>query len=161
MWKSFVRVGIAFGKFVGVTVLEFMQAPSRWMKASYIAKGFEYHDPLKEGTAALVTISGCLSTLERECSLRNMDWRENIEQRGREIKAMQDAGVPIVMIGGAQVVSGQGDGTPAIEEAEPAKPGDRPTAQATVMQIPLADVNRLIELTEETIARNGNGHHAR
>ncbi len=52
-----------------------------------------YVDPLKDGEAALQNITGCLGTLEEECSKRGKDWQAIANQRVKEKEYFKSIGL--------------------------------------------------------------------
>lgn len=120
IYRRWVQTAIAAGKIAGVTIAQFMADPIRYMRAKYVAKGFEHHDPLKEGAAVGVRLSLGITTLERECDLLGLDWEDVIRQRGREIEFMKEHGVPLATTGGAQIVAAMtGDGGFSEQDRRP------------------------------------------
>jgi len=55
----------------------------------------EYVEPVKDTQAAINKIANNLSTLENECSARNMNWRTNIRQRAIENALLRKNDLPV------------------------------------------------------------------
>jgi lambda family phage portal protein len=68
-------------------------AKEAFARATWIGSGAGQVDELKESQAAGLRISMGISTHEQECARLGYDWREILEQRGREVKAFLAAGV--------------------------------------------------------------------
>jgi lambda family phage portal protein len=114
IYRSFVRYAV-LAKRVSISLIDYVANWRRHTHAVLNGPGWEHHDPLKEVTAAALRVLSCLSTLDEEAAALGRDWADNVAQRAREIQRMKDLGVPIINIGGAQSVTGQGDGTKPIE----------------------------------------------
>jgi lambda family phage portal protein len=75
------------------TVAELLGDKARYMAHAFIGKGWSWIDPFKEAKANEVSLNTGQDTLQRICAEQGLDWREVIAQRGRELQAMQDAGI--------------------------------------------------------------------
>ena len=73
----------------------FYDARAAYCRCEWIGPGRGWVDPLKEAQAAVLRMQSGLSTLQRECAEQGLDWQEVIEQRAREIAAMQESGHPL------------------------------------------------------------------
>lgn len=119
MYLTFYRWIVATGKLPGVSPGDLLLNWRRLTVADYGGAGWEHHDPLKEVTAAGMRIITGLSTLDDETTALGRDWKAVIAQRTRELEALEEAGIPVVSVGGAQAVTGQGtDGTQPVEPIE-------------------------------------------
>jgi lambda family phage portal protein len=68
-------------------------AKEAFCQATWIGSGSGQVDELKESQAAGLRIQMGISTHEQECARLGYDWREIVEQRSREVKAFEKAGV--------------------------------------------------------------------
>lgn len=68
-------------------------AKEAFCQSTWIGSGSGQVDELKESQAAGLRIQSGISTHEQECARLGYDWREVLEQRSREIKAFEKAGV--------------------------------------------------------------------
>jgi lambda family phage portal protein len=69
-----------------------------WTRCKWIFSGRGWVDPLKEAKAATERLSNGVSTLADEAGEQGRDWREQIDQKAREIayekQAYEEAGLP-------------------------------------------------------------------
>jgi lambda family phage portal protein len=68
----------------------------------------EYVDPTKDAEAALTQLDGNLTTLEKVCSDRGLDWQQVLEQRARERDKLAELGLQSAPRNSAAGISGQG-----------------------------------------------------
>jgi lambda family phage portal protein len=68
-------------------------AKEAFCQATWIGSGAGQVDELKESQAAGLRIQSGISTHEQECARLGYDWREILDQRAREVKAFEKAGV--------------------------------------------------------------------
>lgn len=68
-------------------------AKEAFCQCTWIGSGSGQVDELKESQAAGLRIQMGVSTHEQECARLGYDWREVLDQRSREIKAFEKAGV--------------------------------------------------------------------
>lgn len=114
VYRSFVRYAVLASR-VAISLVDYVANWRRHSHAQLKGPGWEHHDPLKEVTAAALRILTCVSTLEEEAAALGRDWAENVAQRARELARMKELGIPIITVGGAQGVTGQGDGIEPID----------------------------------------------
>jgi lambda family phage portal protein len=74
-------------------IAQLLRDKPRYMAHRFIPRGWAWIDPLKEAKANETALSTGQETLERICAEKGLDWREVIEQRGREREAMAEAGL--------------------------------------------------------------------
>lgn len=89
----------------------------RYMAHEFVAPGWEWIDPLKEATANKIALETGQTTLAQICAEQGQDWRENIDQRGREIAAMQQAGIGGEAIATNSAGAGSDAGSVSADEA--------------------------------------------
>lgn len=65
-----------------------------WTRAKWIFAGRGWVDPLKEAKAATERLGSGITTLADECGEQGHDWREQLEQRGRENALADQLGLP-------------------------------------------------------------------
>jgi lambda family phage portal protein len=68
-------------------------AKEAFCQSTWIGSGAGQVDELKETQAAGLRIQSGISTHEQECARLGYDWREILDQRSREVKAFEKAGV--------------------------------------------------------------------
>lgn len=68
-------------------------AKEAFCQSTWIGSGAGQVDELKESQAAGLRIQSGISTHEQECARLGYDWREILDQRAREVKAFEKAGV--------------------------------------------------------------------
>ncbi|HOQ61908.1 MAG TPA: phage portal protein, partial [Vicinamibacterales bacterium] len=61
--------------------------------------GFPHVDPVKEATAQAQRLASCTTTLAAECARDGRDYMAVLRQRGKELKAMRELGIPITANG--------------------------------------------------------------
>lgn len=66
-----------------------------YCKTNWIMAGRGWTDPWRESRAAEQRMQSNVSNLEDEAAEQGGDWREKVEQRGIEIRAMQKEGIPM------------------------------------------------------------------
>ena len=72
----------------------------RYMAHEVIGRGWAWIDPVKEANANKIALETGQDTLANICAQQGRDWRDVVEQRGREIELMKKAGIPISIGGG-------------------------------------------------------------
>ena len=87
---------------------DFQEAKAAWTRCSWTGPGRGWVDPVKEAQAAVLRMEAGISTLKRECAEQGLDYREVLAQRAREIKEMEELGIPRL-----QWVQAQAAGAPA------------------------------------------------
>lgn len=73
---------------------DFYAAKAAYCRVKWIGPARGWVDPVKEMTAAQMRMDSSLSTLEDECAEQGKDYQEVLHQRAREIKEMDDLGLP-------------------------------------------------------------------
>ncbi len=81
VWEAFVTACVLSGK---IQIRNFFQQPEVYSRCRWVPPGRQWVDPLKEVIATTREISAGLTTLQDVCASRGRDWREVLEQRGRE-----------------------------------------------------------------------------
>lgn len=64
-----------------------------WLRASWIAPGWGWVDPVKEVNSSTLAIEGGLSTLADECAAQGRDWEEVMTQQKREQDRRKELGL--------------------------------------------------------------------
>lgn len=64
-----------------------------WLRASWIAPGWGWVDPVKEVDSSMLAIAGGLSTLADECAAQGRDWEEVMTQQKREQDRRKELGL--------------------------------------------------------------------
>lgn len=85
----------------------FLEARTAFSRCHWLGPPKGWVDPTAERQGAILGLDAGFSTLEEECAAQGMDWEENLEQRAREKKKMDDLGLPPPQWFG-QVVQTQG-----------------------------------------------------
>ncbi len=134
IWRSFVRSALLAGKLPPtVSLIDYLINWRRHTAADYVGAGWEHQDPLKEVTAAALRVLAGVSTVDEEAAALGRDWRAIALQRALETQTFRELGLPIVTVGGAQVVTGQGtDGTKPIEVEQDRENEDEPEVEPEV-----------------------------
>lgn len=96
----------------------FQEAKTAYSRCDWLGVARGWVDPVAEKQGAILGMDASLSTLQRECEEQGMDWEEVIQQRGIELKAFADAGLPPPSWIAANVFA-----------ADSAKPETPPTAE--------------------------------
>lgn len=96
-----------------------------WLKASWIAPGWGWVDPVKEVNSSTLAIEGGLSTLADECAAQGRDWEDVMTQQKRE----QDRRKELGLAAPAPKASspGQPAAPPAEDPEEPVPSKPQPT----------------------------------
>lgn len=97
----------------------FLEARTAYARCRWLGPPKGWVDPTSERQGAILGLDAGFSTLEEECAAQGMDWEENLEQRAREKKKMDDLGLPPPQWFG-QVVKSQGE--PAQSTISPPQP---------------------------------------
>lgn len=63
--------------------------------AMWTPRGWDWVDPNKDVQASKAAVGACLSTLQRECAKRGLDWRKVMEQRKAEEDYAKELGVGV------------------------------------------------------------------
>jgi lambda family phage portal protein len=104
--------------------------PEQWKQVGWKARGWEWVDPLKDGQAAILKLQNGLTTYADELGKQGLDFEETIDERAREQKYIEKAGLKMGtdirgIADSADDVPGatDGKGSPADsdEDAESAK----------------------------------------
>lgn len=139
---------------LAVDAIEYASDPGRFVDAHFIPPGRPHHDELKGATSAALRVLAGLSTQEEECALLGRDWEEVDAQRKRELDNKLELGIPIVSIGGAQQITGQGsEGNGGFEtqggdETEPgSEEGDARTRRIAAQTLGI-DMNLITQLMQ-------------
>lgn len=95
-----------------------------WMRATWIAPGWGWVDPVREVESSSLAVEAGLSTLADECAAQGRDWEDVMVQRQREEQRRQELGLPEAGANapGAQprATTDQPDGQPAdVQPGEP------------------------------------------
>lgn len=81
-------------KGIPIDTAALLREKKRYFKHVFIGPGTPWIDPLKEAKANQIALDTCQDTLANMCAQNGgQDWQEVIAQRGRERKAMLDAGL--------------------------------------------------------------------
>jgi lambda family phage portal protein len=100
-----------------------MQLRDVYDAALWTPRGWDWVDPAKDVAASTNAIRACLSTHQRECAKRGLDWRKVLKQRAEEIRYAQELGVPMdLTTSGAGGVEGDTASEDPERAAEPTKP---------------------------------------
>lgn len=67
-----------------------------WLRASWIAPGWGWVDPVKEVNSSTLAIEGGLSTLADECAAQGRDWEEVMTQQKREQDRRKELGLEVL-----------------------------------------------------------------
>lgn len=68
----------------------FYEKKGDWLRARWIAPGWQWVDPVKEATSSELAINIGISTMADEAASQGRDWEEVLEQRAREAKKVFD-----------------------------------------------------------------------
>lgn len=71
----------------------FGESREDWMRASWIAPGWGWVDPVKEVESSKLAIEATLSTLADECGAQGRDWEDVMVQQAREQARRKDLGL--------------------------------------------------------------------
>ncbi|MDI6606740.1 MAG: phage portal protein, partial [Candidatus Omnitrophota bacterium] len=71
-------------------ILDFYFNREAYVKVRWVSPGWQWIDPENEVAASRDSIDGNLSTLAEEIESRGGDWEDNLEQRARELKKIND-----------------------------------------------------------------------
>src|SRR5690606_5711605 len=63
---------------------------------TWYGQSWPYLDPQKEAAGSLVAVDAGFSTLTEELAARGWTFQEWVEERGRELKAIEAAGIPMI-----------------------------------------------------------------
>lgn len=85
--------------------VSFEANPAGWVRAAWIGGGRGWVDPEKEAKAAAIRLATGLTTQESESAEQGRDWKEDIIQRGRELRFAAKHGVTAGETASAGVVS--------------------------------------------------------
>lgn len=129
MYACWLEEAIAMGE---VTVPpgapSFYEAKTAWTQCEWIGPGRGHIDPQKEAIATETELGNFMTTLEKECAERGLDWEEVLEQRAVEIKRMQelagDMGMDVVTF---MNLLRKGQVTPA-QDADDRRPNEKEAA---------------------------------
>lgn len=96
-----------------------------WMKASWIAPGWGWVDPVKEVESSTMAIDANLSTLADECAAQGRDWEDVLAQKKREQDKRAELGL---------LAPEQPEPSAAADrnDAQKAAPADRATPPAAI-----------------------------
>jgi lambda family phage portal protein len=81
---------------------DFPEMRAAFSRCKWLGPAKGWVDPVKEVQAAVMRMDAGISTLEDECNEQGEDWRENLDQRAREIKAYKDKGIPLPKVYAAE-----------------------------------------------------------
>lgn len=73
---------------------DFYEAKGAYTRCRWIGPARGWVDPVKEGQAAQIRMDIGLSTLEEECAEQGKDYEEVLDQRARELKMLEERGLP-------------------------------------------------------------------
>ncbi len=90
VWNSFVASCVLSGK---VTIRDYFSQPEVYNRCRWVPPGRQWVDPLKEVVATTKELSAGLTTLQDVCASKGRDWREVLEQRGREMEYWKSLGL--------------------------------------------------------------------
>jgi len=93
-----------------------------WLRASWIAPGWGWVDPVKEVESSKLAIESRLSTLADECAAQGRDWEDVLVQQKREQDRRKELGLA------EPVATPSGPGRPALP-ADPEEPPADPTSK--------------------------------
>lgn len=97
---------------------QFYKQRHLYTAADWIGAGLSYTDRVKEVTAASLSLENNMSTLKIECAIAGLHWRKVIEQRKREKRYIENAGLEFlpgratVAAAGAPQIQNDGDNPP-------------------------------------------------
>lgn len=101
-------------------------------QVEWMPRGFDWVDPQKDADSIILQLGEGLSTLERECAARGLDWRKVLDQRAIEAAYAKEKGVVLgVDLTGDQAGKGvaAGDESAAATVAGAADSKDKPAAK--------------------------------
>jgi len=149
IYADWLRYEVLRGN-VDIDIVDFLDDPEKYIQHALLPPSRPHHDELKGVTAASLRVLAGLSTQADEAARLSKDWEEIDEQRKRELDNKARLGIPVVTVGGASQVTGQGS-----EGTEPFEPGESggndnnkqsvSTSQALSVNLDLAFINSLME----------------
>ena len=72
---------ISAGRLPHVTLSDFYERPTAYIRGRWVFAGRGWVDPVKEAQAAEMRMKLGISTLEAECAEQGTDWQEQMEQQ--------------------------------------------------------------------------------
>ena len=100
VYTEFMAIAVLSGV-LPIKPAEYFNNKSIYNKHKFITSGWDWIDPLKEANANQVALKTGQSTLSEITANKGGDWRENIEQRAKELSYAEKLGVNLE--GGDQV----------------------------------------------------------
>lgn len=130
-----------------------LPADPRELRWKWRWDGFDSIDPVKDATAAEIRLRAGLSTLEDECGSAGGDWEETVEQRARERKRLEEAGLLAGEV--ESVVTTQDADGSSVSVASKSKPAVKaagaPDVQATALNG--AQVTAMVTMCNELVGK--------
>lgn len=111
----------------------FGESRDEWLRASWIAPGWGWVDPVKEVESSKAAIEANLSTLADECAAQGRDWEEVLVQQRREQEKRRELGLGQPA---PSAVSDQGtESQPEDEEAPPPSSSASPVQEEEPVEV--------------------------
>ncbi|MCC5809869.1 MAG: phage portal protein [Ectothiorhodospiraceae bacterium] len=93
VYELWMDEAIARRRLGRVTTPEYRADRYAYSRARWVFAGRGWVDPVKEAQAARIRMDLGISTLEDECAEQGTDWEEQLKQRARERRRMQEEGL--------------------------------------------------------------------
>ena len=90
----------------------------------WVARGWDWVDPLKDIQADVLAVNNCMDTLSNVLALRGLDFEEVAQERAREQKLLDELGVELAPLGGSPTVMKE-----EPDSKTPQNAGDTPNPQ--------------------------------
>lgn len=119
------NLAAGLGLYESVTPTEFRREGRRLQRYAIIGGGREQLGPKDETESSLARLRGGTSTLQKECGLRGLHWREVLRQKRRELDYLRKLGLELDFSKAAQSDSTNVDGD---SEADDSETGGEPAA---------------------------------
>lgn len=83
-----------FAEFINMLILKgLIKSPQEDVPHEWVGSGWSWIDPLKEAKADEVALASNLSTLQRICAEKGVDWKDVLIQRQKEKEFMEEIGL--------------------------------------------------------------------
>lgn len=90
VYTEFVKSAVLCGK---LDIRDFFKDKEKYLDHAWVRPGWSWIDPLKEVKANQFAIDSGMDTLSNICGSRGLDWKEVLEQRGKEIEYAKAVGI--------------------------------------------------------------------
>jgi lambda family phage portal protein len=137
LFRGWLKMAVLTGKVLlppGVLIQDVVDA------ALWTPRGWDWVDPYKDSQASMIAIRSGLSTYQKECAKRGLDWRKNFKQRKAENDFAEELGLALdLTTSGAGGIEGDTGSEDPQRAAEPTKPGAPPPKKTNALaQAPVA-----------------------